>query len=245
MSKATKYLQLQSGALRQESESLRLAFKNSTNKGSGFEVILRNRIRTFIPPHWNALHGELVDSFGTETGQLDLAVVNGLHPRGPNDGRPEPIMFDGTVAVGEIKMKLTTEQCDKSLEISKVIRECKLHDENNNVLSDDIYARLKSPPFFLLALDSDVALNTLEEKLNNDLFYCVIVFSAKENKSAVAISDTPVSSKAIEFLKNIGELAEGTNRVFLIENPLLALSWLLATYAVPMAELTPIVPMYF
>ena len=117
----SKYLELQSGSLRLESESIRYAFRNTTNKGSGFEKVLRDRIATFCPPHWRTTHGEIIDSYGQQTGQVDLAVVNSLHPRGNNDGRPETIMFDATVAVGEAKLSLTTTECDTAREIANKI----------------------------------------------------------------------------------------------------------------------------
>jgi hypothetical protein len=241
----SRYLELQSTSLRNDSESIRIAFKNSTNKGSSFERILRDRIATFSPPDWRATHGEILDSHGVRTGQVDIAVVNTLHPKGYGDGRPEIIMFDAVVAVGEAKLSLTTSECDNALAVAQKVASCKLHDDNNNVLSNGTYDKLPSPPFFLLALRSNVALPTLEAKLCNDLFQCAIVFSQQEQSSAVAVSDTEISSIATDFLAKIGTLADGTERVYLVENPLLVLSWMFARFSVPMLNLTPVIPMYY
>jgi len=241
----SKYLELQSASLRLESESIRQIFQNTTNKGSGFEFILRDRISNFLPPHWRVTHGEIIDSYGTKTGQIDIAVVNSLHPRGAGRACPEIVMFDATVAVGEAKLLLTTNECDSARMIAENICQCKLHPDNNNLLSDNICRKLPLPPFFLIALQSKVAFPTLQDKLCNELFHSVIVFDNGHNSAVVAVSDSSVSGEAIDFLTRIGTLVNGTQRVFLVDNPLLVLSWMLARYSVPMIDLTPIIPMYY
>ena len=241
----TQYLKLQSESLRIESESIKNAFNNTTNKGTGFEKILRDRIASFCPSDYRTTHGEIIDSYGNYTGQVDIAVVSSTHPRGKNDDAPEIILFDAIVAVGEAKLSLTTGECEKASAIAKRVAQFKLHDTNCNKLGNEITDKLLSPPFFLLTHNTNVALSTLETKLCNDLFHCAIVFNYNE-RSVVAFSDTVVSSHATDFLVKIGGiLMEGTNRVYLVDNPLLALSWMLATFSVPMLPLSPIISMYY
>jgi hypothetical protein len=244
-SELSQYLQLQSASLRLESEAIRRKFKNTTNKGSGFESLIRNQIDIFSPSYWRATQGEIIDSYGIRTGQIDIAVVSSSHPRGKDDGEPEIIMYDAIVAVGEAKLHLTTEQCESARKIVDKLCQCNLHADNNNELSEENYDKIRRPPFFLCAYESNVALSTLEATLCNDIFHCAIIFAHDEKSSAVAISDSVVAEFATKFLSKVGTLAPGTQRVFLVDNPLLVLSWMLTTFSVPMMPLTPILPMYF
>lgn len=245
MANLSEYLKLRSAALRLESESIRQIFQNSTNKGSGFEDILREQISTFLPPHWRVTHGEIVDSVGNQTGQIDIAIVNELHPRGYTNNRPEIVMYDATVAIGEAKLLLTTKELDSAYKIAQQISKLALHQDNNNPLSSEIRDTLTFPPFLLIALRSNVSSAALAERLCNDIFQCVIIFDDLKGKSMAAVSDTVASQEAIKFLSSIGQAANGTQRVFTIDNPLLALSWLVTTYSVPMLALTPVIPMYY
>ncbi len=91
-----------------ETTLIRTTFNNNTNKGNGFEVVIRNLIRTYIPLTYNVTQGEIIDTFEKQSGQIDLLITQDFHLRGHFDGRPNLVFYDLLTALGEMKTSLTT-----------------------------------------------------------------------------------------------------------------------------------------
>ena len=95
LDKMSTYFKRLSEKVQIETLMVRDSFKNSTNKGNGFEVIIRNFISTYMPTNCRVTHGEIIDTWGNDDlGQVDIAVVSDFHPNGIGDGRPNLIFYD-------------------------------------------------------------------------------------------------------------------------------------------------------
>ena len=131
-----QYLETISESVLAQTKMIRASFTNSSNKGHGFEIIIRDLLDEYTANSNFVNHGEIIDSFGSKTGQIDFAILENLHPSGSTDGRPRILLFDAVHAVGECKLLLNTGELDliinanqnfRKLKISKAV--CQLADD--------------------------------------------------------------------------------------------------------------------
>jgi hypothetical protein len=89
----------------------------SANLGSAREILLRGFLGQVVPPHLKVESGEIWDSVGGETGQIDVVLSRSDVPRLPI-GDPNGIsafIAEGVYAAIEVKSNLSTEEFEGSL----------------------------------------------------------------------------------------------------------------------------------
>lgn len=93
------------------------AVSANTNLGDAREVLLRGFLDAVIPPHISVGRGEVWDSEGNRSGQLDVVLARDDSPRLPlGDGKEvSAFIVEGVYAVVEVKSNLTTENLEDSL----------------------------------------------------------------------------------------------------------------------------------
>lgn len=174
-----RYLQELSEQIKAETKLIRTTFSNNSNKGNGFETVIRNLISTYLPSMYNVTQGETIDTFDTHSGQTDLLIVQDFHWRGHSDGRPNLIFYDLLTGLGEMKISLTTAELQKTIDNSNLLTKFKRHQENNNMLSGDFYRSdehfQKPPPFFLIVLSSNIAVDTLVVEVKKSLISMILI----------------------------------------------------------------------
>lgn len=240
------YLKELSNKIKAESNVIRTTFNNGTNKGNGFETVIRNLISTYIPSTFNVTQGEIIDTFGNHSGQVDLLIVQDFHLKGYTDGRPNLIFYDLLTGVGEMKTSLTTKELKSTVINSNKLSEFKRHPENNNMLSGEFYEdkKDKAPPFFLIALTSNVAIKTLESQIKGTLISMIIILNhPKTNNGLVVIGDTHKNTDVINAMNKFGE--QIVPNVWQSDNPIIALIWGLNRFHVPFMNLTNMTTEYF
>ena len=241
------YLQELSEQLKAETKLIRATFNNNTNKGNGFEIVIRNLITSYIPSTYNVTQGETIDTFDTHSGQTDLLIVQDFHLRGHIDGRPNLVFYDLLTALGEMKINLTTKELKTTINNSNAIKKFKRHPENNNMLVDDYYGTddlQKPPPFFLVALTSNVSIKTLELEIKKSSISMIIILEHTTLKDGLIILGNTHNTQEVVNSMNIFGSSIKSN-IWKTENPILALIWGLNKFQVPFINLTNMTTYYF
>lgn len=237
-------------AIAAETESLKIRFDNSTNKGNWFETIVRNFISTYTRNDTFITHGEITDSYGNKTGQIDFATVESMHPKGYNDGRPNIIIYDHLKTVGECKLLLNTSEFDKINNSFRNLLKLTRHPENRNTTGGefygqgDYYPETKLPPYFVVAFETNIAYKTLIEKTNFSEISLVTCINHKTSKKGLVIlGKTHRNNDIIKALNQLGEQKE--EYLWECDNPLLVLIWAINRFEVNSFSLTNLIPYYF
>ncbi len=240
------YLEKLSEKILAETSLIRSNFKNSTNKGNGFEVVLRNLILAYSPATNLITHGEIIDTYGNQSGQIDIAVVQNFHPRGIEDGRPNIIFYDFILAIGEAKILLDTKELKTTIKNSNSFNFFKRHAENNNLLANDFYnyENDKLPPYFLIAHTTKIAYSTIAAKVESSNISLIVALNhSKTNKGIIALGNTHRNEEVITFLDNFGIKVQ--DFIWESSNPILSLICALNKFGVPYNNLTNMSTYYF
>ncbi|MDX1942046.1 MAG: DUF6602 domain-containing protein [Saprospiraceae bacterium] len=238
------YLEKLSEQIKAETAIIRSTFKNNTNKGTGFEIVIRNLISMYLPSRFVVTHGEMIDTFDKHSGQTDLLVVNQFHMRGHIDGRPNLVFYDLVTGLGEMKVYLNTDELRKIVDASNLLRGFQRHPDNNNMLLNNFYPDVqKPPPFFVIAFSSAVSPATLESDLRNTLISMLIVLSQDgTERGYIALGDTHNNIEVQNAMNNFGSRI--TSNVWKSSNPILGLIWGLNEFQVPFSDVTNMTPYY-
>lgn len=242
------YLQQLSAQIKAETTVIRTTFKNNTNKGNGFEIVIRNLIKTYIPSTYNVTQGEIIDTFSQQSGQTDLLITQDFHLRGHSDGRPNLVFYDLLTALGEIKASLTTRELQTTISNSNLLNNFKRHSDNNNMYGSEFYDPSdndqKPPPFFVIALNTDISLDTLEAEIKSSLISMIIVLKHSTIKDGLIIlGDTHTNEEVTNLINSFGKQAK--SNIWLSDNPILGLIWGLNRFQIPLANLTNTNTFYF
>jgi hypothetical protein len=81
--------------------------QHSGIKATKVEVATRKVLRDHLPPNLSIGEGIVYDSFGDESGQMDVVIANGDQPFTFPWGESGEYAIEGVSAVGEIKSNLT------------------------------------------------------------------------------------------------------------------------------------------
>ena len=241
-----KFFEKISELVKLESQMMQDSFGNTTNKGSGFEVIIRNLLSRYTEGTIRMLHGEILDTFGHQTGQIDFSLVQDIHPKGYDDGRPNLIMYDYLLASGEVKMKLNTAELRTCVATANQFKDFKRHEENNNMTANIYYgsdSSQKPPPFFAVALNSDIAYDTIESTIAGSHLTLVCIIKTQHSEGLICLGDTHPSKDFTDWLSANG--VAKTQKTFVMDNPLVALIFAANEFKVPALSLSNVTSNYF
>lgn len=113
---------------------------SSSTKGTERELFVNTILRNVLPPHYRFSSGDVIDTYGTQSGQVDLVLEQ---PRGysfPMMGSgPRLFLAENVAAIIEVKSDLT-KQWNEVLKTSKKVAaiERKYASENFSELLDKI-----------------------------------------------------------------------------------------------------------
>jgi hypothetical protein len=113
-------------------------------------------------------HGTVHDSFGAKTGQTDLIISNEHQPFNYPADEPGEYMVEGVSAVGEVKALLTGAELNRCLlSATKHKQLVPQYDQTDTVLnpSDYYYETNGIPPYLLIAFDSRLRCDTIQNRL--------------------------------------------------------------------------------
>ena len=150
---------------------IRVRFKNSTNKGDGLEDSFRKFVRSYLPRNKSVGHGEIIDSFGGCSPQIDVVITYDHHPFSFNETTAEVFFIEGVAAIGEVKTCLTTQELRKTISSSKKTKKLKrfiAKDSTFQIPAGFDQRYLTVPPFFLFAYESKITLDKIRKILGEE-----------------------------------------------------------------------------
>jgi len=149
---------------------VRKTFRHSGNKGANIEDIFAKFIRQYLPRKCEIGNGEIIDSIGNRSGQIDIIIVNDDHPFTFTQNKPGLFFIEGVMGIGEIKTILTSSELTNSLNNSILYRKLKIKHSKGSFIQateSDLKRYYEHPPFFLFAFESQISLNTIKQNIDD------------------------------------------------------------------------------
>lgn len=151
-------------------EEARGRLQQAGNRGDVAEHALRQFLSTHLPRAFDVGHGEVIDSFGERSRQMDVVITTPDHPyRHPSE---EPGMFivEGVLAAAEVKTRLTAEEVRDAVQKAASFKKLRKH----HLSGSEVFANpstqkrwVEGPsPFFVFAYESEMAVSTLLDMLS-------------------------------------------------------------------------------
>ena len=141
-------------------ELIRAKYRHSGNKGSGVEQEVRAFLREWFPPTYQIGHGEVIDTNGMISGQLDVVVTNEHHPSIQEEAGAAQFMIEGVACAAEVKTTLTSDGLRKAIDscekFKKLTALFKPEDTVSVFNQADLQRYVKKRPFFVFAMESEI-----------------------------------------------------------------------------------------
>lgn len=143
---------------------IRATLDHGGDKGTLLEKTVREFLREYLPRRLEVGTGEIVDTKEHRSNQADIVIVNEDHPLTFTKDSPGLFFIEGVCAVGEVKTILTSDGLEKTLNNSAVFRQLESLPGTGTMVStnqSDLQRFYKSPPFFLMAFESQLELPSI------------------------------------------------------------------------------------
>ena len=149
-------------------DEIRETHQHKGNKGSNVEQIIRDFLRVYFPSDNRIGQGEIIDSDGGISSQIDVIMTNEYHPHINELSQPSLYFIEGIACAGEIKSILN------SKDIETILSNCLRYKNLNLRLSkgmmihsnpSDTKRFIEKRPYFLFAFESQVTLDTVFDKI--------------------------------------------------------------------------------
>ena len=154
-------------------ENARTRFSHAGDKGTVVEQSFRQFMKNYLPRRLGIGCGEIVDSHGGRSGQTDVVIVNEDHPFTFTDDLPGLFFIEGVVGAAEIKSVLNSDHLEKAINCSRKFKELKYElgrgTEGKVSSPSDLKRYYGRPPFFLFAFESDLSLDSIHNRLKNEI----------------------------------------------------------------------------
>jgi hypothetical protein len=148
----------------------RASFKHGGTKGGEAERAFHGFLRRHLPPNLSVGEGEVIDQHGERSRQTDVVIADSDHPFTFAVDEPGLYVVEGVVGAGEVKSVLTADHLESAIVNSRQFKELKSEQVEGTTLSavaEDQILFAQRPPYFLLAYESKLSLETVAERLND------------------------------------------------------------------------------
>lgn len=157
-------------SLRLALDKARLESDHGLSIGEQAETAVRDMLRSLLPAGYSVGAGHVYDAYGDRSKQTDVVITNPEHPLSFPEGRAGTYLVDGLYAAGEVKAQLDPQKLDNCLTKGAKFKELRMTiNPGDHVVTTRHQELIKQiglvPPFFVLAFDSKIAINTLCERL--------------------------------------------------------------------------------
>lgn len=157
------------GQMKLKLAEARKLFEHKGDKGTHVEDAVRSFFAQYLPRRYAVGQGEVIDSSGGRSTQIDVVVANEDHPFTFVQDRPGLFFVEGVSAVGEVKSILTSDELAKTIENSRVFKRLRARPGAGSTTfanESRLKRHFQCPPMFLLALESQIAIETIHTKLS-------------------------------------------------------------------------------
>jgi hypothetical protein len=146
----------------------RASFVHPGIKGDHVEAAFRAFLAQYLPRRLTVAHGEVVDKLGNRSAQTDVVVANEDHPFTFTPSEPGLFFVEGVSAVGEVKSVLTSDEFAGTVAKSRLWKKLVMKPGAGTLLHanpSDGERFYKRPPCFLVAMESQLSLETVQQRL--------------------------------------------------------------------------------
>jgi hypothetical protein len=147
----------------------RAALAHAGDRGDASEAAFRQFLTLHLARHYDVGEGEVVDTAGARSRQMDVVMTTADHPLRQAPGEPGLFIVEGIYALGEVKTSLSTGELDDVVEKGRSVKALsKSHLRGSEVFANpaDIRRWVEGPPpFFAFAYEMSVAVQTLIDRL--------------------------------------------------------------------------------
>lgn len=148
-------------------DKARAKFSNSTNKGGVLESAVRNFLDEWTPLKLKLACGEIIDSFGHKSKQVDGLIINLDQPFWQGEDTPGTYLIEGVESVFEVKSKLGTRDLtdilDKATAVEKLVI---AHGMNDQLMHPYGPTRFTDhPPVWAIAFEKGLLPKTVMQTL--------------------------------------------------------------------------------
>lgn len=155
-------------SLQSKFEEIRSQFDHSGLKGDEGEEIVREFLSEYLPRNYGYGNGEIIDSEGTVSREVDIAICNQFHPfTYSKDGRGL-LFVEGVEAVVEVKSVLNEDHLERSIENCSSVRSLEANTPAGTMGFDpraEGFERVKVTPHAVFAFETPYNMETLQQKL--------------------------------------------------------------------------------
>lgn len=195
--------------MNQKLELIRMELNNSSDKGENAEEILSDFIKNYLPPIYRIGRGEIIDSYGKQSSQIDIIITNQYHPFISDYNRPSIFFVEGVSCCGEVKMYLNDTHLNAALNNCKSLKNIiPKHLKSTQISSSpsDIKRFIDRKPYFIFTYNSSLSIETVKERI--DIFNRNI--KIEEQVDAIFLLD---KGTIINFGDGRGQLKYGKPRM--------------------------------
>jgi len=149
-------------------EEARATFDHPGDKGISVEHSFRLFLRDYLPRRLEVGHGEIIDTKGRKSKQTDVVIVSEDHPFTFTPDLPGLFFVEGVCAASEVKAILTSGELQSALENSCQFKQLRMKPGTGNTICtnpSDLDRFYKSPPWFLVAHESQLDLAGVQKKI--------------------------------------------------------------------------------
>lgn len=151
-------------------EEIRSSLIHRGDRGSSAEGIVREFMSSYLPSYNRVGEGEIIDTNGGQSTQLDVIVTNEYHPTLNDLSGPEMFIIEGVACVGEVKTKLNSQDVDTLIQSCITYKSLTTkHMKGMTVHSNtsDRKRFVDHRPYFLFAFESQLTISTIHQKLTD------------------------------------------------------------------------------
>lgn len=154
--------------MRAKLEEIRATLRHAGGKGEQVEEIVRSFLREYLPRRLDVGHGEVIDASGGRSPQTDIVIVTDDHPVTFTGELPGLFFMEGVCAAGEVKTVIDRPELADALAKARRFKALRAQRVRGTLYDGNVSDRDRfytSPPYFLVAIESKVALEAVATQL--------------------------------------------------------------------------------
>jgi len=230
---------------------IRATLHNAGAKGQQVEEAVRSLLREYLPRRLGIGHGEVIDTSGNRSAQTDIVIVTDDHPFTFTQDLPGLFFVEGVCGAGEVKAVLDKDDVSGTGESARRFKSLRAQRAPGTIFAGNESDRDRfytSPPYFLFAVESKVALETVADILSASGHFGDPGYAGGMDGAFLLdrgwVIDFGNGQGALQFKRHTGESARGW--VFQESSSVLFdfLGWL-SSVMLRTVRFQPILPQYF
>ena len=149
-------------------DEARATFTHQGDKGTSVESSFRLFLQKYLARRLEVGHGEIIDRKMRRSKQTDIIIVSEDHPFTFTPDLPGLFFIEGVCAAGEVKTNLTSTELESAIDASFHFKQLEIMPGKNTMASmneSDGKRFYKCPPYFLIAFESQLKLDSIFDKI--------------------------------------------------------------------------------